>query len=77
MRGKSDFTYDNEFDEFALGHHILHDHHLNDKLDFDASYTVTILDICSPKVLDIKEHKFIHLLISLAPSGLNLNNPFA
>ena len=42
MRGKSDFTYDNEFDEFALGHHIFLDHNLNDESNFDASYTVTI-----------------------------------
>ena len=32
MCGKPDFTYDNESDEFALGHHIFHDHHLNDEL---------------------------------------------
>ena len=71
------FDYDIGSDEFTLGHHLFHDHNLSSKPDFDASYYVTILDICSPKVLDIKEHKFIHTLNSLTPSGLNLDNPFS
>ena len=77
MCDKSDFSYDKESDEFTLGHHLFHDHKLNCKSDFDNSYTVSILDISSPKVLDVKEHKFIHLLNSLTPLGLNLSNPFA
>ena len=71
------FDYDIESDEFTLGHHLFHDHNLSSKSDFDSSYFVTILDICSPKVLDIKERdKFIHTLSSLTPFGLNLYNPF-
>ena len=77
MCDRSDFSYDKESDEFTLGHHLFHDHKLNIKSDFDNSYTVSILDISSPKVLDVKEHKFIHLLNSLTPLGLNLSNPFA
>ena len=77
MCDKSDFSYDKESDEFTLGHHLFHDHKLNCKTDFDNSYMVSILDISSPKVLDVKEHKFIHFLNSLTPVGLNLSNPFA
>ena len=65
-------------DEYTLGHHnLFHDHKLNSKTDFDDSYTFSILDISSPKVLDVKEDKFIHLMNSLTPLGLNLSNPFA
>ena len=77
MCEKSDFQYDKDSDEFTLGHHLFHDHKLNCKTDFDNGYRVSILDISSPKVLDVKEHKFIHLLNSLTPLGLNLSNPFA
>ena len=42
------FDYDKESDEFTLGHHLFHDHNLKTKFDFEASHTVTILDICSP-----------------------------
>ena len=46
--------------------------------DFDKNYFVSLLDICSPKVLDIREHKLIHTLNNtLTPNGLNLDNPFA
>ena len=77
MCDKADFQYDRDSDEYTLGHHLFHDHKLNSKSDFDDSYTVSILDISSPKVLDVKEHKFIHLMNSLTPLGLNLSNPFA
>ena len=77
MCDKSDFDYDRDSDEYTLGHHLLHDQNLNDRLDFDNSYSVCILDICSPRILDVKEHKYIHSLNSLTPSGLNLCNPFS
>lgn len=69
--------HDKDSDEYTLGHHLFHDHKLNNKNDFDNSHTVSILDISSPKVLDVKEHKFIHLMNSLTPLGLNLSTPFA
>lgn len=62
MCGKSDFKYDNK--------------NLMILPDLDSSYVVSILDIFSPIVHDIKEGKFIYLPNSLTPSGLNLSNPF-
>ena len=68
--------YDEDSDEYALGLHLFTDHNLIRREDFDENYNVALLDFCSPKILDVKEHKFIHLLNSLKPNGLNLSNPF-
>ena len=68
---------DLDSDEFALGHHLFNEHLLKNRSDFDLSYNVSLLDFCSPSVLDVKEHKFIHQLNSLKPNGLNIDNPFA
>ena len=64
-------------DEFALGNHLFSDHSLQNRSDFDNSYNVSLLDFSSPKILDVKEHKFIHLLNSLKPNGLNIENPLS
>ena len=69
--------YDKDSDEFALGHHLFSEHQLCHRDDFDRNYFVSLLDICSPKVLDVRGHKSIHLLNTLTPNGLNLDNPFA
>ena len=68
--------YDKDSDEFALGHHLFSEHHLHSREDFDRNYFVSLLDICSPRVLDVREHKFIHTLNTLTTNGLNLDNPF-
>jgi len=69
--------FDEDSDEYALGLHLFSDHNLKDRDDFDKNYTVALIDFCSPKILDVKEHKFIHILNTLKPHGLNLNNPFS
>lgn len=69
-------NFDSESDDFALGHH-LYQHGCRDRKDFNKHLRVCILEICSPKVLEVKEHKYIHMLKSLNPSGINLSNPFA
>jgi hypothetical protein len=69
------FHIDN--DEFALASHLYHDHGLSNKSDFSKIYKVAILEVCSPKVLDVKEHKYIHQLNALTPNGINLSNPFS
>ena len=40
-------------------------------------YRTCVLEICSPSVLDIKEHKYVHLTNSMMPNGLNLSNPLS
>ena len=64
-------------DEFALRNHPFSDHSLQNRSDFDDTYNVSLLDFSSPKILDVKEHKFIHLLNSLKPNGLNFENPLS
>ena len=39
-------------------------------------YKVCIIENCSPKLLEVKENKYIHLLKTLRPLGLNTANPF-
>ena len=57
--------------------HIVIDHKLSEKGDFDKFYRVLILSSnSSPSSLEVKEHKFIHRLNSLRPSGINIANPF-
>ena len=75
----SDLELDNESDDiYSLGMHIVIDHKLSDKGDFDKFYRVLILSSnSSPSSLEVKEHKFIHRLNSLRPSGINRANPFS
>ena len=75
----SDLELDNESDDiYSLGMHIVIDHNLSEKGDFDKFYRVLILSSnSSPSSLEVKEHKFIHRLKSLRPSGINRANPFS
>jgi len=68
--------FDLENDDFALGNH-LYQHGFHERTDFNKVFNVVILEVCSPKVLDVKEHQFIHKLTSLVPQGINLSNPFS
>ena len=63
-------------DEQALGIHLV-DHGFSEDSLFDKYYKVCVLEICSPKVLEVKEHTYIHKLNSLRPNGLNVSNPFS
>ncbi len=65
-----------DLDEFALGQH-LYEHGFRHNGDFNETYRICILEICSPKALEVKEHYYIHKLSSLSPGGLNISNPFA
>ena len=62
-------------DEYSLGIHLL-DHGLENHTDFDKYYQTFILENCSPRTLDEKENKYIHILNTLRPHGLNTMNPF-
>ena len=67
--------YDPLDNEFSLGIHLM-EHGLRKAEDFAKHYKVCIIDICSPRMLEVKEHKFIHSLKALRPSGINVSNPF-
>ena len=64
-------------DEYSLGLHLVHDHNLTKKCNFNDSYEVFIYDICSPRLLEINEHRSIHKLKTLRPFGINTQNPFS
>jgi len=63
-------------DDFALGTHLTEHHGCSERTDFNDVYRVCIIDNCSPKVIELKEHKFIHILNTLRPNGINIQNPF-
>ena len=69
--------FDTHNDDFALGAHLYNDHHINNVHEFNNIYSVCMLEICSPRVLEVKEHRYIHNLDSLSPAGLNIANPFS
>ena len=63
-------------ENYSLGFHLIENHNLCDKFDFAKTYEVFILDTCSPFILEVQEHKYIQLLKSLKPHGLNAVDPF-
>ena len=63
-------------DSNCIGLHLYSEHGLHDRADFNRCVSVCILDNASPSGLDVKEHRYIHLLKSLRPSGINSANPF-
>ena len=67
---------DTEIEDQILGTHI-YEHGFRNEHDFGKIYKVCVLEICSPKVIEVKEHKYIHRLNSLNPNGLNVSNPFS
>ena len=69
------FQLDN--DDFALGSHLFHEHGCSERSDFNKFYKICILEICSLKVIEVKEHKYIHKLNSLTPNGINISNPLS
>ena len=63
-------------DEYSLALHLVEDHKLFNKSDFSEVYRVFILDTCSPKILEIQEHRYIHKLRTVKPHGINSVDPF-
>ena len=52
--------------------HLFSDHNLKNRDDFDKNYTVALIDFCSPKILEVKEHTFIHILNTSEASLLQI-----
>ena len=62
-------------DRYSLALHLHRDHNIVLENGLDDYYTFTLLEKCSPKSIDVKEHLWIQKLKSLPPFGLNLNSP--
>ena len=62
-------------DKYTLGMHLYNDHNINNPEAFEESYQFTILEKCSPKSLEVKEHLWTQKLKTLYPAGLNLYSP--
>ena len=66
----------NKLDNYSLGIHLYNGHNLRTKKQFDETYELYILEVCAPRILDVREHMWIHRLKALTPNGLNLNNTY-
>ena len=64
-----------EIDKYSLATHLYKEHNIISQNGLDNCYSFTILEKCTPKSLDVKEHLWIQKLQSLYPFGLNLNSP--
>ena len=62
-------------DKYTLGIHLFEHHKLDTPMAFEESYEFTMLEKCNPKVLDVKEHLWLHKLKTLHPIGLNMYSP--
>ena len=67
---------DESTDDYSLGLHLIHEHGVVEKTDFDKLLRVCIVENCSPSALEKKEHLYIHKFKTLHPVGLNKINPF-
>ena len=64
-------------DDFSPGLHIFHKHGCKDRIDFDKTFNAYIIDNCSPKNMEVLEHKYIHRFKTLRPNGINTSSPFS
>ena len=65
----------NEQDKYSLAVHLDQEHDIRTFTGLDDNYEFTILEKCSPRSLDLKEHLWIQKLASLTPFGLNSYSP--
>ncbi len=68
---KGDMKTEKDVDNYALGMHLYHDHNLHEEHSyeehFNDSYEIYTLEVSQPRIIDMKEHMWIHRLKSLAP----------
>ena len=67
----------NHQDDLSLGYHLFKEHGSSLSTDFNNYFKFSIVQHCSPNLLDVTEHKWIHRLHTLEPGGINSMNPFA
>ena len=67
----------NADDEFSPGLHIVNHHQASINTAFNEIYRVTFVDCCSPKTLEVSEHKYIHELKTLKAFGITSVSPFS
>ena len=65
----------NNKDRYSLAIHLHREHNISSINGLDEYYTFTVLEKCTPKSIDVKEHAWIQKMKSLTPFGLNLNSP--
>lgn len=76
FRLSNDYHSDANKGLYSLGEHLIDDHNLTSRTDFDISYDIFILKNSSPTSLEVNEHKFIQKLRTLKPLSINSWDPF-
>ena len=71
-----ELSYCPDDDDHLLGMHLYFQHGVREEVGFNESYKFTILENCSRRDIDLKEHLWIHRLKTLKPHGLNSHDPF-
>ena len=72
LRGKK---VDDQSDEYSVSLHLA-SHGFTDRKNVNECYNVSIIDNASPRTLEVKENKFIQVLKTVRPLGINTVNPF-
>ena len=62
-------------DKFSLAWHLDKEHNIRSLSGLDDHFEFTILEKCTPKNLELKEHLWIQKLRTITPYGLNLYSP--
>ena len=64
-----------EKDKYSLAIHLHKEHNVLTRTGLDDNYEFTILEKCTPRSLDVKEHLWVQGLKTISPFGLNLYSP--
>ncbi len=73
----SSLVKEDDDDVYSPGLHLVEEHSVSERTEFNDIYRVFIVDVCSPKTLEVREHKYIHELKTLKPFGINAVSPFS